>query len=147
MNQKTLLAAGLALACTLSAPVFAADTIIFDPDGTDATNGDFAVGSFDWAPGSALAVNAIETDEGVDFVLYAHGALQGFADTAGDPAGAPTGLNVAGSGIEITFITGFTETITSVVNSAVTDTGADQNDNNILEFTQTITLAAADLVR
>ncbi|MFC6668965.1 PEP-CTERM sorting domain-containing protein [Marinobacterium aestuariivivens] len=143
MNQKTLLAAGLALACSLSAPVFAADTIIFDPDGTDATNGDFLVGSLDWAPASALALGAIPTAQGSDFELYAHAALQGFSDTDGNPAGAPTGLNVAGSGIEITFITGFTETITSVVNGAVTDTGNDQNGNNILTFDQTITLAAA----
>ncbi|MFC6668960.1 hypothetical protein [Marinobacterium aestuariivivens] len=143
MLKKTLMATGFILAYTLPPPALAADTIIFDPDGTDATNGTFQVGSFDWAVGSALANDAVLTGQGSEFELYAHAALQGFADTDGNPAGAPTGLNVAGTGIEITFITGFTETITSVVNSAVTDTGNDQNGHNILTFDQTLTLTQA----
>lgn len=144
MNKKTLLAAGFALACTLSAPVFATDTIMFDPDGTgEAANGTLNVGSFDWAPGSTLSVDTIPTAAGDDVVSYSHASLGILVNENGIGI-APSGLN---TNFEITFVAGFTETIDSVETSptVLVSDGGDGigGGNDIYTFSQTITLVEA----
>ncbi len=142
MKTKTFAAA--VLASSLALPAFAADTIVFDPDGTGGANGNFLVGAFDWSAGSTLSDDSIPASSPSSFDTYSHGVLVGLLDNAGDPAGAPTGLNTDGSGFEITFISGFTETITSLTTSAAaiqTDNGGVGTD--VYTFDQTITLADA----
>lgn len=145
MKMKALGAA--VLASSFALPAFAADTITFDADGVGGANGDQVIGAFDWAAGSTLSDDSIPATQGSDFDTYSHGSLIGFLDGAGDPAGSPTGLNTAGTGFEITFISGFTETISAIS----TDAAVIQNDggdgvgggNDVYTFDQTVTLADA----
>lgn len=131
------------LASSFALPVFAADTITFDADGSGGVNGNTVIGAFDWAAGSTLSDDSIPTASGDSFNTYSHGALIGFLDAAGDPAGAPTGLNTDGTGFEITFISGFTETIT---NQSTSLAGIDPvsgglgNGDDIVTYDTTITL-------
>lgn len=144
MNKKTLLAAGIALACTLSVPVFASDTIEFDPDGGELANGTMQVGSLDWAVGSTLSVNSISSDPndpiavGDEIDFYSHAALGTTLNPGGTPI-APSGLN---TNFEITFIGGFTETVTSVtIGTAVNPGTTDACDQATCEFQATVTFA------
>ncbi len=145
MKMKVLGAA--AFTASLALPVFASDTITFDADGTGGANGDAVIGAFDWAAGSTLAEDSIPTAVDDTFDVYSHGTLIGFLDAGGDPAGAPTGLNSAGSGFEITFISGFTETIESQSSVlADSDDGGDGfgvGGNDVYTIDTTITLADA----
>lgn len=145
MKMKTLGAAILASGFAL--PALAADTITFDADGTGGANGDQVIGAFDWAAGSTLSDDSIPTAEGDSFDTYSHGALIGFLDENGDPAGAPTGLNTDGTGFEITFISGFTETITSQTSVvAGYDVGGDLavgGGDDVITIDTTIVLADA----
>lgn len=116
MNTKCLLSKKLKLRhlaamalCFSAIQVNAASPITFDPDGTGASASATVVGSFDWAPGSALigaqegaAVPAIPLplDSASSAQAYAHGALINATDDLGDPTGL-AGLNVD---YEITFI-------------------------------------------
>ncbi len=145
MKMKVLGAA--ALTASLALPVFASDTISFDADGTGGANGDVLIGAFDWAAGSTLAEDSIPVAVDDTFDVYSHGTLIGFLDADGDPAGSPTGLNVDTTGFEITFIGGFTETITSQ-SSVLTgyDVGGDVavgGGDDIITIENTITLADA----
>lgn len=62
LNKLCKLALAAATLFTLSAQ--AADLITFDPTGTAGAAGDLTVGTFDWAPGSALADN-VNTATGI----------------------------------------------------------------------------------
>ncbi len=147
MNIKALQQAALAFIFTVgfAASASAADLILFDADGAKATNGAVWVGGFDWSPSSTLADGAIPAGEGDSFNTYSHGALNGFTDADGDPAGAPIGLNTAGSGFEITFISAFSETISSLTTSAATCVGTcdGAGGDDEFTFTQTIQLVQA----
>ena len=93
--------AGMAL-CLSALQVNAGSPIVFDPDGAGAIGGATEVGSFDWAPGSAL-IGAQEgaldpaiplSVDSLSFAqAYAHGALIAVTDALGDPTGL-AGLNV-----------------------------------------------------
>ncbi len=145
MKMKVLGVA--AFTASLALPVFASDTISFDADGTGGANGDVVIGAFDWAAGSTLAEDSVPTAVDDSFDVYSHGTLIGFLDAGGDPAGSPTGLNTAGSGFEITFISGFTETITSQSSVvAAYDVGADLavgGGDDVITVDTTITLEDA----
>lgn len=146
--MKTKILAAAVLASSLALPAFAADTIVFDPDGTGGANGNFLVGAFDWSAGSTLSDDSIPASSPSSFDTYSHGVLAGLLDDAGDPAGSPTGLNTAGSGFEITFTSGFTETITSLATSVAVQTsfGGDLvngGGDDVYTFDQTITLTDA----
>tara|TARA_R110000823_G_scaffold210224_14_gene340583 strand:- start:14181 stop:15242 length:1062 start_codon:yes stop_codon:yes gene_type:complete len=133
------IAAGLGLALAASAPAFAADEIVFDPDGTGALAGDTGVGFFDWLPGSAITVGVIPTATG-DFQTFAHGTLVG----AGNGIGDPVGFNGLNSSYEITFVAGFGEGISSVSqgNFSLESDGGDGvgGGNDVYTFEQSITL-------
>lgn len=106
--------AGIALATTLSGTVGATDPIIFDTNGTDV-GGQITVGSFDWTPGSALAVGSVPlaiSPNITTFDFYTQASLGNFVDTANNPI-LGTGLN---SAFEITFVAGFGEVGTSSIN-------------------------------
>ena len=137
----------MVLASSFALPAFAADTITFDADGSGGVNGNQAVGAFDWAAGSTLSDDSIPTASGDSFDTYSHGTLIGFLDENGDAAGAPTGLNTAGTGFEITFISGFTETITGQTSSlAGYDVGGDfmvGGGDDVITIDTTITLESA----
>lgn len=137
--KKGLVATALALALGSFGAAHAADTIIFDPDGTALTNGDTSVGAFDWAVASALSDQANASPS--DFDLYFHAALSGFQDTGGNPAGSPTGLNTS---FEITVIGGFSEAITVTgTTTNLSSTGGDGlgGGNDVYTFTTTATLS------
>jgi len=132
------------LASSIGLPALAADLITFDADGVGGANGDAVIGAFDWSAGSTLSDGAIPAGEGDDFDVYSHGSLIGFLDGAGDPAGSPTGLNVASTGFEITFISGFSETVDSVTrDAAVLQTDNGGNGTDVYTFDQTATLSDA----
>mgnify|MGYP002700314441 CR=1 FL=1 len=146
MKRKILTAA--VLASSLSLPAFAADVIVFDPDGVGGANGDTAVVGFDWSPSSTMSDDSIPATSPSSFDTYSHGTLVGFTDSAGDPAGAPTGINTAGTGFEVTFISGFTETITglSTTTALLKNFGVDGapgGGDDVYTYSQTITLADA----
>ncbi len=109
--KKTLLQ-GCCLAAMMGLSVTANATapISFDADGTAVANGTTTVTAFDWAPGNAILLPN-PAPAGGSGQLYIQATLQGFADTGGNPAGAPTGLNTA---FEITFVGGYGETVTPV---------------------------------
>nr|WP_067297912.1 PEP-CTERM sorting domain-containing protein [Marinobacterium profundum] len=131
MNTKTLLAAGLALACTLSAQVFAADAIKFDANGDGVEILD--IGALDWSVGSTLNVDAVLPGGVTTFESYSHAALAATIDTNGTSI-TPTGLNTL---FEVTFITGFTNLITNTVIDPTTCNAG------VCQFKQTITLEEA----
>jgi len=146
MKNKILGAA--ALASTFALPAFASDLIGFDADGSGGLESEQQILTLDWAPGSALANDAVGDigPEG-EFVTYAHGELGIIADDNGS-LGVPNGM---GSSYEITFISGFFETATFLSQTDASDTGDDfEGDGttgtvgetyNILTFQQTVSLS------
>lgn len=115
MNNKLRLAIASALLLSGSL-AYAADSIVFDANGTAAGVGDQSIGGFDWAVSSSMANDAIPLVGSSTFQAYSHAALQGFTNTAGNPSGAPAGLN---STYEITFIGGFREASTVTPSTSV----------------------------
>lgn len=110
-NKMKILGAAVALA--VSGAAQATDTILFDTNGT-AAGGVISVGSFDWNPDNALAVDAvpIATAPATNtFTLYMQASLGNFLDASSTPISG-TGLN---SSYEITFQTGFTELGTQAI--------------------------------
>lgn len=109
MNKKLAIAIA-ALSIGISAN---ANAISFDPTGTGSAGSAIDVSSFDWLPGTALALNAgtaIGSGVGSSFDVFTHAALGSYVDNNGD-AITGTGLN---SGYEITFVAGFNEVVTGV---------------------------------
>ncbi len=93
--------------CFSALPSYGANNVSLDPDGT-GPRGATLVSSFDWAPGSILIgpqaggpdpVIPLTPASTTTAQSYAHGALVGVHDTAGDPANLD-GLN---SEYQITF--------------------------------------------
>ena len=108
MKLKTL-AAALAMAASFSA---SADLITFDPTGTAGAAGNIgSVGTFDWAPGSALADN-VNTTTGIvqdtNFTTYYQANLGIVQDGNGATVFA-NGTN----GLYFTAVSGFGETVTA----------------------------------
>ncbi|MEZ5567674.1 MAG: PEP-CTERM sorting domain-containing protein [Halioglobus sp.] len=132
------IAAGLGLALAASAPAFAGNAIVFDPDGTGAVAGDTTISSFDWFPGSAMTIGVIPTATG-SFQTFAHGTLVG----AGNQDGDPVGLAGLGSAYEITFVAAFGEGISAVTNTGYAlqnNNGAPGGGDDVYTFTQSIVL-------
>jgi hypothetical protein len=101
---KTQVWTGIALALCLDGSVQAATAvpINFDPDGAGGTQS-VMVSTFDWLPGSTLAVGALnlsnDPDEPTAFTLYSQGRLGSLLDSTNHVI-AGTGLN---SAYEITY--------------------------------------------
>lgn len=116
--KKTILATATALA--LGVPygsLYASDAITIDIDGTagGTTNGNaggnnqLPIGEFDWAPGSALILDATSIQREGEVQLYAQSNL------ATTDQGTPNGLNVFGGDdlFQITYVTGAVEKVDS----------------------------------
>lgn len=114
--KKKFVAGILAASCT--ATVSASTSVLtFDPDGnTSATNGALGVSSFDWLPNSVLVTstqpgqNVTRPTFGSVVQSYSHARMGSLVDANGNPLG---NLN----GIELTFETGFLETVSSFTGS------------------------------
>lgn len=109
-----------------------AGAVLFDPTGNAGTNQanviDVAV--WDWAPSSALAQNANSLGfVGQNFDLLAHADLGNFLDASNNTING-TGLN---TNYEITFVTKFSETVTSVVPGTAVF-GVDTSQPNFFEM-------------
>ncbi|MCR9105102.1 MAG: PEP-CTERM sorting domain-containing protein [Gammaproteobacteria bacterium] len=136
-------AAGIGLAMAMTAPAFAGNSIIFDPDGVGGFNGDTTVGSFDWLPGTATAIGAVPPTGG-QFTTYAHATLVGLTDAGGNPL-IPLGLNSGNpaTNFEITFVAGFEESVSSFSQGGFVlqnDGGAAGGGDDVYTFTQTLVL-------
>ncbi len=109
--------AGLILALGLVNAANATAPILFDPDGTKATNSASVISTFDWAPGNSIITTNPALTGGGSGQVYVHSSLSGFADKNGDPVGAPAGLNTA---FEITFVGGYGEKVIPLSANSVT---------------------------
>ena len=111
-TKRISVAVGLAVALGYSVLAGAAVPIRFDPDGL----GGFAevtVGTFDWAPGNALAVNGSPQVTGLvfdsKFPLLTHARLSGLLNPDGGVI--LFGTTALPAGVEITFVGGFGEKV------------------------------------
>jgi len=145
--MKTKILAAAVLASSLAPSAFAADTILFDPDGTGGL-GSVQIGGLDWSAGSSLSDDSIRT-ENTTFDTYSHASLAGILTPLGKPGAAVPGLNgdygdeTGTTGFEITFKSGFTETVTGFTQTTAvlkTDNGGVAD---VYTFDQTITLSEA----
>lgn len=121
-TKRISVAVGLAVALGYSVLAGAAVPIQFDPDGLGPAPA-VTVGTFDWAPGNALAVGGNPATTGLvvgsRFPLLTHARLSGLLDPDG-------GLILFGTtalppGVEITFVGGFGEEVVAkdLVNGTV----------------------------
>lgn len=85
-----------------------ANALMFDPTGTGDTTNLFEITTWDWAPSSAIAVDANGVHTGETFTLLTHGVLSLGYDSSSNPSYVPYINN-----LEITFVAGFTEKIVS----------------------------------
>lgn len=118
IKMKLLLAAAGLFASTSAV---ATQVISFDPDGAGSSSA-LTVGSFDWAPGTTLAKDAI-LGPGViasSFQVYTQAKLSAFIDGTGTAIASPAGFNTS---YEITYVGGFGELATNPVPGIATFTG------------------------
>lgn len=95
-----------------------ANALMFDPTGTGDTTNLVEITTWDWAPSSAIAVDSNGVQTGDTFMLLTHGTLSVGYDSSSDPSFSPA---FSGLGVEITFVSGFTEKIVSEGYDAGTD--------------------------
>lgn len=115
--KQRILAVGAALVCAFAAPAVA-DPITFDPTG--GGGGISNVGSFDWAPGNALAVGAVPLSLNATFNLLYQANLGLLKDTSGVTVFAPG----VGNTNYVTLVAGFTEQVTSLTTVTPTQQSA-----------------------
>ncbi|WP_289020892.1 PEP-CTERM sorting domain-containing protein [Desulfobacter postgatei] len=87
-----------------------ANALMFDPTGSGDTTNLVEITTWDWAPSSAIAVDANGVHTGDTFTLLTHGFLSLGYDSTNTPSFSPA---FSGLGIEITFVAGFDERIVS----------------------------------
>lgn len=113
--KKLAYAVTMALGMGLTAAAQAAVPIPINPDGVPGGAPTVQVGNLDWAVGNALAVGPgtfASRVVGAEFQLLAQARLASFNTIANTPIGVPQ-LNTT---FEWTYVTSFTERITSVLN-------------------------------
>jgi hypothetical protein len=106
MKKITTLTSALVLGLTTTCAVQAADSIIFDPDGT-GSEGSIVVGSFDWTQDNALALDSTPQETGDDFTIALQASLGNFV-APDNSIITTTGLN---TDYEITFQSVFEENV------------------------------------
>ena len=111
-TKRISVAVGLAVALGYSVLAGAAVPILFDPDGPGSAPA-VTVGTFDWAPGNALAVDGNPQVTGLvfdsKFPLLTHARLSGLLDPDGGVI--LFGTTALPAGVEITFVGGFGEKV------------------------------------
>lgn len=93
----------LLLLIGVSGSSVAAETVLFDPDGSPGGDNSILVTNFDWSPSSALAVGTLPLPMypgSISSALLTHAKLTNFLNVSGLPI-VSTGLNTA---YEITFV-------------------------------------------
>lgn len=117
MNKPILLTSGILAALALPA---GADTVLTNFDGA----GFFDTDSLDWAPGNALAVDAVPLTAGETFTTYLQAELTEIANSGGGTKNIPIG---ASGPYEVTFVIELDESV-----GAATDFDGDGIPDSVL---------------